>query len=99
MSDGSPHEHVHDVEPDRVIGLEQACVLLRPRVAGLEVRHAVLLWQLLRHILALKVEEDEPAKEEGEAGAEADDQGWVQLRTDRARFAGGSAGSDGDCPG
>lgn len=93
-----PREHVDDVEPDRVVGLEQAGVLLRPLVAGLEVRYPVLLRQpLLRHVLALEAEEDEAAEEERQPRAEANHQRRAQLRPDRRSRP--ADGLDGDGPG
>lgn len=97
MAQRPPREHVDDVEPDRIVGLEQAGELLGPLVAGLEVRYPVLLRQpLLRHVLALEAEEDEAAEEERQPRAEADHQRRAQLRPDRrSRLA---DGLDGDGP-
>lgn len=83
MAHRPPHEHVDEVEPDRVVGLEQALELLCPLVAGLEVRYPVLLRHLLRHVLALEPEEDEAAQEQRQPRAEADHQRRAQLRPDR----------------
>lgn len=78
VADGTPSEDVDDVEANRVVGFEEADVLLGPRVTGLEVREAVLLRHLLRHVLPLEVEEHEPPQEEGQPCAQAYHQRWVQ---------------------
>lgn len=96
MSNGSPCQHIHNVEPDRIIRLKKTDVLLGAYVTGLEMGLAVLLRQaLFRDILPLEVEKHEAAQEEREARAEADDQRRTQLSTDRARSPGcGPNGSD-----
>lgn len=83
MPNGPPCKDVHYIEAHWIIGLEQASVLLRPGVPGLEMGLPVLLRQpLLRDVLPLEVEEHEPAQEEGEARAEADDEGRAELGPD-----------------
>lgn len=80
VTNRTPSQNIHNVEPNRVIGLEEAHILLSPSVPSLEMCHPVLLRQpLLGHILSLEVEEHKPPKEERETGAQADDQRWVQL--------------------
>lgn len=60
MANGAPSKNVDDVKADRVIGLEEADILLSPDVTGLEVGLPVLLRDLLCNVLSLEVEEDEP---------------------------------------
>lgn len=92
VANGTPSEDVDDVEANWVVGFEEANVLLGPSVAGLEVREAVLLRHLLRHVLPLEVEEDEPPQEEGEPCAEAYHQRWVErLCLHNAPFGGGGS--------
>lgn len=72
VADGAPSEDVDDVEADGVIRFQEADILLRSDVAGLKVRHSVLLRKsLFGHVLPLKVEEHEPAQEERQSRAKA----------------------------
>lgn len=61
VSNGAPGKNVDDVEPNRVVGLEKADILLGPGVSGLVVCLAILLRHLLGYILSLEVEEHEPS--------------------------------------
>lgn len=101
VANGAPCKDVDDVEPDGVVGLEESDVLLGPDVAGVEVGLPVLARHLLGQVLPLESEEDEPAQEEGEAGAQADHQRRVELRPDGAAAANrqGSLAGEGEAGG
>ncbi|XBH70683.1 hypothetical protein VPH35_098293 [Triticum aestivum] len=83
VADGAPGEDVDEVEADGVVGLEDARELLGALVAGLEVGLAVLLGDLLRHVLPLEVEEDEAAHHQRQPRAEADHHRRLQRRPRR----------------
>ncbi|PON88876.1 hypothetical protein TorRG33x02_153910, partial [Trema orientale] len=87
VANGAPSQDIDDVEPNRVVGLEQAHVLASSLVSSLVVGHSVLLGQtLFGHVFSLEVEEHESAQEEGQPCAQAYHQRWVQLCFDAARL-------------
>ncbi|MFS7895450.1 hypothetical protein Hanom_Chr00s002869g01706431 [Helianthus anomalus] len=61
MSNGSPSKHINNIEPNRIIRLQQANILLSPFISSLKMSHTILLRQpLFSHILSLEVEEHKP---------------------------------------
>ena len=79
MANGAPSQDINNVESNRVIGFEEADILLGTCITSLKVCEAVLLRHLLCHVLPLEVEEHKPSQEEGEASAEAYHKGWVEF--------------------
>lgn len=95
MTNRSPSQYINDVEPNWIIRFEEAHVLLGTRVPCFEMGHPVLLGQaLFGHVLSLEVEENESAKKQREASAQADDQGGVEFCFDgeTGSFFGGGCG-------
>lgn len=94
VTNGSPGQNVHDIEPNWVVRFEEADVLLGPYIPCLEMALPVLLGQpLFADVLPLEVEEYEPPQKQGHPCAQAYHQRRVQLRPHR----GGSPALHGGC--
>lgn len=79
MANGTPRQNIHNVEPNRVVGLEKAHVLLCPRIPCFKVRLSILRRHLFGHVFSLEVEEHEPAQKQGQPCAQTDHYGCTQL--------------------
>lgn len=104
MANGTPSKNINNVKANWVVGFEEANIFLGTNITGFKVGDSILLGQaLFGHVLSLEVEEDEPAQEQGEASAEADDKWCVQLSFNAAEAVsfggGGELGEGGFGPG